>query len=476
MFDVSRRIFPYPQRSILEDVLMRSCEDGVDGSMFGLRGCRELLREQFRGKNEQYAVEDIISSAADFNADKMHPVDWSEDVANLGVTERPAEYYRRLEDIDERWVHKYVENVLIGFKLHRDGVTKLRQESYEVGYVTDLETGESMIATDLELEESAYSHIERDAAVLKLPYLLRMLQQGSIKARIHLLSMVIAREKLLKTSSRESYSAIDFVRAGVYRMGMDGTIGRMCVSTDNNDTNNEFQGLRYAMKWVSGVFPEDVYYKAANELVYVTQVLGIDLAEENPLDYSQTVVEGALCQYLASNKEFIEAKGYGDPKVRKLLETENLFTVVRSVSEVDDETDRPLSRVELTEVLADCVNDQYVRNSAGKEVNSEWGVLRPKVVAEFLETISNGKYNIASYSQENTLLWSEQKGRYAGYPVRDVVRDARYAGRLGYFSLTGNFVIQNNVLDEGYIVYISMEEYLAKRKTGEEVHIRYVEV
>ncbi len=475
MFDISRKVLPYPQRSILEDVLMRSREDGISGSMFDLTGCRELLKEQFRGRNEQYAVEDIIRNAADFDADKMRPVDWSEEVAELGAMDRSKVYPRRLEDIDERWIHKYVENVLIGFKLHRDGVTKLRQDSYEVGYVTDLETGESIIATDLELEGAVHSHTERDSAVMKLPYLLRLLHQGSVQARIHLLSMVIAKEKLMESGVCKSYSAVDFVRVGVYRMELDGRIGRRCVSTDNNDTNNEYQGLRYAMKWISGAFPEDTYYKAANELVYMTQVLGIDLTKENPLDYDQAVVEGALCQYLASNKEFIEARGYGDPKVRELLKAENLFTVVKSFSEDEDE-DRPLSKAELIEVLANCVNTQYMCNSVGKERNEEWGVLRPKLVAEFLDVISSGKYSMSSYSQENTLLWSDKSSRYAGYPVREVINDARYARKLGYFSLTGNFIIQNDVIEEGCIIYINMAEYLAKRKTGEEVMVRYVEV
>lgn len=59
----------------------------------------------------------MLKDKPDYDADQQKPIagEWTKDRPT------PTSYLRRLEDIDESWVKKYLENVLIGLKVEKVG-------------------------------------------------------------------------------------------------------------------------------------------------------------------------------------------------------------------------------------------------------------------------------------------------------------------------------------------------------------------
>lgn len=483
MFDVSSSYYPYPCRSIVMDVLMRRRSEGTAGSFFGLPGCRDILIYDKRnvGLAMNYELSRILDGMADYNADKDHPVDWSEEAVEDGAWDRGGDYYRRLEDIDIRWIEAYARSVIVGFRVNKGGLTKEKQENCEGGYMTDLETGETFLAADLEVTEHLFTTEERLEAEMKLPYVLKLLQQGSEKYGMHLLSFVIAKVALLSRSAgmHQVFTAVHYVRHGVYRMQGDGSIGRQCVITDNNDTHSVY-GFRFVMAWISGLYPDDFYYKAALDLMHIAEVLGVNLAEEDPLQYDKNIMESVVCQYLATNKEYVESGGYGDPKVLELLKTENLFRVAQDVSEEPEYEPQGMTEEEMVDVLGTCVSSYNERMSlvTKRDIrsNPDWGVERMDVVDRFLRMQTKGVHGICEYEERKALLWNPRRQayiRFRGVAVTDI---PAYQDTWGYVSTSGNLVLQNDILEDNTIVYVSLSEYMAEARVGRKAGVRYVSI
>ena len=482
MFDNSSSYQPYPCGSIVKDVLMRMRSEGVGGSFFGLQGCRDILVNDKRnaGLAADYELSRILEGMADYNADKDHPVEWSEEASQESAQERAGDYYRKLEEIDIRWIEAYARNVIVGFRLNKNGLTKEKRENYEGGYVTDIETGESMLAADLEIIEHQFTLEERVEAETKLPYVLKLLHQGSERYGMHLLSFVIAKVGLLARSSRSSFTAADYVRYGVYKMNGDGTIGRQCVITDNNDTHSIY-GFRFVMAWIGGRYPDDYYYKAAMELQYIAEVLGVDLENENPTKYDKPLIERVVCQYLATNKEYIEAGGYGDPKVLELLKEENLFRVARDMSGGEQEQDgQVLTEDDLAEILGTCVCSYNDRMSLLWEKNQkcemDWGVERMRVVDRFLRQHTKGEHVLAEYEERKSLLWNSRSQKYVRFRGCVFTDDPLFQNAWGYLSITGNFIFSHKVMEDNMIIYVSLAEYLKAAALGRKAEVKYVSI
>lgn len=483
MFDVSCSYHPYPCRSIVMDVLMRRRSEGEAGSFFNLPGCRDILVYDKRnvGLAMNYELSRILEGMADYNADKDHPVDWSEEAAQESAQDREGDYYRRLEDIDIRWIEAYARNVIVGFRVNKSGLTKEKKENCEGGYMTDIETGETILATDLEVVDHPFTMEERLEAETKLPYVLKLLHQGSEKYGVHLLSFIIAKVGLLGRSSgiQRSFTAIDYVRYGVYKMQGDGHIGRQCIITDNNDTHSTY-GFRFAMAWISGMYPDDFYYKAANDLIHIADVLEVDLEKEDPLQYDKPIIESVVCQYLATNKEYIESGGYGDPKVLELLKADNLFRVVQDVSREAEYEVRSLTEEEKADIIGTCVSSYNERVSLATKKNlkcdSDWGVDRMDVVDEFLRFQTKGTHSICEYEERKSLLWNPKKQAYIRFKGETVTDLAAYRNTWGYLSTSGNLVLQNDILTDNIILYVSLSEYLEVARMGRKAEVRYVSI
>jgi len=377
MFYNADKIVPYPCRTIMEDVFMRQPGD-YKGSTTLKDGCADLLSEQFKNTSNIYTLSEILEGSADFNASKARPND--DDIDGDSSASDRLDYYDRLEDIDDKWIRQYATQVIIGFKTNNNGKRKVDYESKELEAFYD-EEGRIISYSDLEEMEMDFTAEEIREAKVKLPYNLKVLQEGSEQYRAHLLSFIIAMERHAKVYGDTYMTPRHFVEQGVYKVSPAGHITGEFSIQDNTSTYSTEWGFRPTVEWACGK-RLDRFYEAYKDLLRVTDILGVDLAMEDPLEYDKDYVDKAVCTYLATNEEYIEAFGYGDPRIIELLKTENLFDVI---SEVSEEKVVPIT-VEPSryhEVIAMTLDSVYAKERGWRP--------RPELVSEFLAELQKEK-------------------------------------------------------------------------------------
>lgn len=337
MFYVKDKIIEYPHKSILEDVMSRDGEP-TDESFTPYYGCAHIVREQMRENKNEFELSDILQSAVEYSPMKQRPTD--DGTSRTVAASEIKDYYKNLEDISQEWIEKYVIQVLIGFKQNRDGMKEQQKDRMSTLYLCSNEDdNETYIAeSDLIEKDVPFTTEEILEAKIKLPYLLKQLQIGSIEYRGSLLSFIIAAEKCFRENDYSSnYYLVprDLIAKGVYKVNGNGDIVGKFVISDNSG-----ERLRNCIAWVCGKHPESLYYKAYRELLKVLSILEIDITKENALEYDKKYINKIVCTYLASNEEYIESYGFVDKKILGLLEPDKLFQVVAAVSDTNIEPAR----------------------------------------------------------------------------------------------------------------------------------------
>ena len=300
MFYIANKVLTYPCKTVIEDVLSREGVPGED-AFFPISGQYHLIRELLRNNNKDtidFTVQDIVrSNVKDFVAEKARPND--DGVDREEETSEITDYYTRMEDIDEAFVIKYVSDIVKGYRFKRDGAKSAQIQTFDLW--EDEEDGLVSPADVIE-EVEDYSLDDVEDAKKKLPYLLKVLFDGSLKYQGSLLSFVIAAKKLEKAGVELRPRFI--CNADVYRVDSYGNLTTKFVVEDN--TGAIFRKL---VSWINGE-EEDRYYHAAQELIRVCTILGLDLAIEDPTQYTPEVIDSAVCQYIMSNEEYLEEYGY----------------------------------------------------------------------------------------------------------------------------------------------------------------------
>lgn len=372
MFWTDDKIMTYPNMSVLEDVLTRN-GDPDEWSFSPYRGQCSLLEEQF--KNSPYSllvtVKNIVNSCPDFSPQKAKAND---DGANREYGASDAEqYYTRLEDIDEEFIVKYALNAIIGYKINNSGVKQVAKQMETISKWYDSEDDDYTSPTDYVETEEDFTVEEVLEAKQKLPYVLKQLWEGSLKYKGSLLSFVIAAEKYYRVSkSGMVVRPRDIVGYGVYRIDANGNPVSRFVIEDN--TGNIFRTL---YSWVTGEFPNDIYYKAYHELIRVCQILDIDITKEDARWYTKDVIKNALCTYLASNEEYLETYGFVNKEIIKMLKPDALFKVAGRLAQDED----AFSTVSAENVLDEI---KMVVNKLRWKRPKEWSE-KPELVEAFLK-------------------------------------------------------------------------------------------
>ena len=341
MFVTENKIIPFPSKSLLEDLLSRYGEPDAY-SYTPWRGCKDLFGRNF-AISDNVNVMDVVSSAKDYSVNKSRAND---DGAyrdyNAAEVKR---YYDRLEDIAEEFPHKYVVNVIVGFKRNHNGLRKKRESEKTISLFYDEEAGEYVDPTDVEEEDRDFTTDEIIDAKEKLPYLLKQLHSGSIRYRGSLLSVIIATEKCYKevgVNIRPRHLAAK----GIYKVDAKGDIVGMFRIEDN--TGKIFPQL---CSWAFGNMPDDMYFKAYKELLQCLTVLDIDITEEDSRMYTSDVISKAVCTYLASNEEYLDTYGFCDRKILEAMSPDRLFKAARRISG-DDSCDMNITENVLCENIA----------------------------------------------------------------------------------------------------------------------------
>ena len=305
-----------------------------------------------------------------------------------------VDYYKRLEDIDESFVEKYVDQILTGFLWDDTGAKRINQRLQtfdlwedEEGYVSP---------TDVLIEEEDFTLDEIAEAKQKLPYLLKVLHDGSIKYKGSLLSFIIAVERYRLNAGGKSIKPHNICKEGVYRVDSNGNITEPFTIEDNSATT-----LRTLIDWVLGGI-DDRYYRASRELLRVCTILDLDITKEDPKVYNSKVIESAVCLYITSNEEYLENYGYANRDILKALSPEDIHSMSQSLQADFSVYHEEFSVFNLIQDIAASVAILKVKNyHVWKD--------RPKEVVKFLsyykENIDNSiTDNIRAYTVSNNVL------------------------------------------------------------------------
>lgn len=452
MFYTENKFLPYPRRSILQDVLMRSPGD-FTGSFTGKNGCKDILEQQLGKNKTDYTLEQILAGVADFNADKMKPTDECMDM-ELTAEER-TDYYRRLEDISDEWIRTYAVQAIIGFKLHRNEKARIDKENaVDIGGYVDEETGDIISKSELEEAPMMFTTEEIREAQIQLPYLLKILQMGSEEYGAHLLSFIIAMEKAYGGMSDKKYHMTpkDFTNIGVYRVDNRGYLGTLFDIKENTYTYNPNRGFRAAVAWTKQTFrgnsQSDIYYDAYRKLLQVAEILEIDLSKENPRNYDKDFIENAVCLYMPSNEEFIKARGFGNKTVMSFLEKESFSDIIKQVSEepyIAESINTFQEKMEAVAVTADAI----------LKAEQIWKP-RHTLVYQFLKEVSKQDFDMSDYSVWKSLVIDED-----GNPLR--VRMSAVSNLLdknlrGVICISGYLIAIDDLTNSSFLRVISIED------------------
>lgn len=155
---------------------------------------QRVLFQQFQSKDSSLdfgAIVQMLKDKPDYDADQQKPIagEWTKDRPT------PTSYLRRLEDIDESWVRKYLENVLIGLKVEKSGGIREYSNKNKEALTFQNSEGDIVEEGELLVDTATYAPMDIAEAKSKLPYLLKRLYDKSLSLRVSAMSLIIAYEK-----------------------------------------------------------------------------------------------------------------------------------------------------------------------------------------------------------------------------------------------------------------------------------------
>ena len=320
MFYLEDKEYIYPSRSVVGDVITR--EGPADENSFTpYDGYSRVIGEQFGRKEGYFNINDFLVyvSSQDFDPTRVKKeVKELEDGDIGGVSDKELAGFTTLESVDDdEYVRKHIRNLIVGYKKNRYSPYRT-EELKDVEFFKDEETGDMISPAELVTRKDNVDLDYNIEIQKKFPYLLKLLHNGSVYYGIHLLSFMRAYEIIKDTK----WGPADFGAQGVYKMERNGRIGRKFIHAEDNKVPDYYP---FGRKWASGGFPDDMYYKAAQEFLAMCSFLNIDIRNENTLDYDKDYIDSIICTYVASNEEYVEGFGYVDSAIVSALSPENIF-------------------------------------------------------------------------------------------------------------------------------------------------------
>lgn len=283
---------PNPAKKMIVDLISR-CGSPDEESLSPYDGMRDMLREQHFRTSWSLIIK-MLERRQDYNVQAQQPLPGK----YVKRTNRNGEYLFRLEDIDESWIRKYIENVLIGLK--KDDLGGIREYNQQNSYAPIFldEDGGFIDSSEVFIEKEKYSPHEVAYAKSKLPYLLKRLYDKSLELGVSVISLMQAYEKakhINKSTADPKPKAI--LSVGVLRMDDTGHITGYLP-----DSANSGRSFPRARAWIRGD-NKDAHFYDAIEFMRVCEVLGIDFLSIDPMDFQAEQIAKLTATYLQSSRE-----------------------------------------------------------------------------------------------------------------------------------------------------------------------------
>lgn len=313
------------------DLLDRSGEPGPDN--FPYRGKNNIFQRFMRNTDLadfNMSVDYAFELEYDFDADRLNPIqlkadEWDESryeeeergevyekysiVKHSPFTKCP--YLRRLEDIHDEYLEKYIGNVVYRFANHSNSSRSFfNYKKMHVTQATLTSVDDAEDVTELadllmiDRERDEWSDADKQYAMDNLPYVLKRLQSLSSILKVHIPSYIVAYVKAvafnkMRTESVKTLTCHDVIRQGVYAVDKLGNPTKLIEVKNKNKYAIE------AFDWITGNMPNySSHYKNCLDFIHYCDVLNVDLQTEDLLYVNTDYVNSLVITTVTSNKVF----------------------------------------------------------------------------------------------------------------------------------------------------------------------------
>lgn len=311
-------------RSVVTDLAMRTGVATPKDYSCTL-GLNYLVQKLWSGEETFASLEMLFSNQVDFDADVTQPHlsedDYSateeEEGFNKVTKYNPAvdktdfdKYYRRLEDVASQYLENYVSNLVYTVcRYSNNGAKSFESEHLDQPTLMSVDDGEEFTElADLQLYEydKDWSPDVKQAALTKLPYVMKRLHNLSCYCRVHMLSFIVAflkaKEKNINariSGSVKSLKKNAVILEGVYLCDEFGNATKLVTVQSKN--------VRAAkmFDWIMGVSDEyKSYYMDYLNFVHYCKVLNVDLEHDDMTKYNSDFMSKLVVTTVTPNKQY----------------------------------------------------------------------------------------------------------------------------------------------------------------------------
>lgn len=227
-------------------------------------------------------------------------------------------YEINLERIDKSWITHYMENCMFDMRKNKNGSERrIREEQRDQQILTDDEN-ESHEEVDFAMDDidDELSPIVKEKHRKKLHYLIKRLSMFGAANGFHMMSLVIAHEKakrfLVINKVKASRNAGRAKQQDILKFGYfaGDSIGGYKLNYEGEPIIRDQNKGDYAA-WIHDfiigrrITGNEEYYDDYMELLSICQELDIDLANEDPREYTAKFISDLAVTYIVSNKDYM---------------------------------------------------------------------------------------------------------------------------------------------------------------------------
>ena len=311
-------------KKVVTDLATRSGNSTVNDFSCGL-GLAYKVRELWPDNQSDANMEMLFNNQDDYNADVSQPTMTDEDYDEVIDEEEhdivtpynPAidktdfnRYYRRLEDIANDYLEKYVGYLVYNIRNHSDGIKMYNSKHQDQPLLMsngDDDNDFTEIA-DLQLvnDDEDWPLYMKQAALQNLPYVIKRLHNMSCYVGVHMLSFVVSFIKAKDKNSRlriagstKTLKKNAVIEEGVYLCDKRGNITKKVLVQNKNRRAAEM------FDWIVGASKEyAAYYQDYLDFVHYCKVLNIDIYNDDMTRYQSAFVDSLIVTTVTPNKQY----------------------------------------------------------------------------------------------------------------------------------------------------------------------------
>lgn len=316
-------VLKYPFKKIIFDVVERNNSKGIGvfdipefeeedlGPFTPFPGCRRLLDAKILWYGAAFFNEDVFKERLneEFDSSRCNARSIFNADTN-GISDLEGERTDFLEEIDSEYVDKYINGLLSRVDKH-DSFSDVRSGKHMVSQVTtDDDTGQRIYVEKIYDERPGESRVEdRRDNKNEIVKQLDILHQGSIRLGTSLLSLLIARERAIRTNGSASIikgSVVprELLQSPIWKVDIQGNyISKWDPETANAD--RKFTRVKNIILGNPESLEDAVYNESADTLCRLFDIMGWDISKEKADMYTPESLNKIRHFYVFSNYEII---------------------------------------------------------------------------------------------------------------------------------------------------------------------------